>query len=327
MLLNTLRRAASDHAGTVRAVALAHDAGFLDRDDATVSEVDARIVEGAGNGLVAIPVQPAEHSGFSAFLDGIQRAEIKLYHGPVPLIYAYGAAAVRQRRERRLGVHRDSLLDEREAVFFPFRLLDPQAVGALGVARTQMVDTSPPADLPLPLFPPTLYALAAQAVNRWREGIEREVARSWCAAAHADQWLLADGPLTLSPELTNSRQAVGLIRSQRTRFFDGDDARVLLGLRAGQRSSVFEPLTRSWTPVHSWYLRLRDPVGHDIFWGLVRVEIAAGSQSPRIADQVSSWLLAELAPPALPDGRWDRLLYPIHDCQQFLRARAPTLRG
>ena len=47
------------------------------------------------------------------------------------------------------------------------------------------------------------------------------------------------------------------------------------------------------------------------------------ADSPRIADLVSGWLLAERAPLALPDGRWDRLLYALNDCEQFLRARAP----
>jgi hypothetical protein len=92
----------------------------------------------------------------------------------------------------------------------------------------------------------------------------------------------------------------------------------------GERTSVFEPLTRRWTPVHSWYLRLRDPAGHDAFWGMVRVEISARVDSARVADQVSSWLLAERTPLTLPHARWDRLLYPLHDCEQFLRARVPS---
>jgi len=37
---------------------------------------------------------------------------------------------------------------------------------------------------------------------------------------------------------------------------------------------------------------------------------------------VSRWILAERAPLATPDGRWDRLLYPIHEVETFLRARA-----
>jgi len=38
---------------------------------------------------------------------------------------------------------------------------------------------------------------------------------------------------------------------------------------------------------------------------------------------VSAWLVDERAPLATPDRRWDRLLYPIHDVETYLRVRAP----
>jgi hypothetical protein len=38
------------------------------------------------------------------------------------------------------------------------------------------------------------------------------------------------------------------------------------------------------------------------------------------ADQLSRWILAEAAPVALPDGRWDKMAYGIRDCEEFLRA-------
>jgi len=63
--------------------------------------------------------------------------------------------------------------------------------------------------------------------------------------------------------------------------------------------------------------------------GLVRVEVAltrevessAATLSTRAAD-VSRWILAERAPLALPDARWDRMVYGIRDCEEFLRATA-----
>ncbi|MGH7471664.1 MAG: hypothetical protein ACRENP_27240 [Longimicrobiales bacterium] len=327
MLLTTLRRAAQEHTDVVSALEHGREHGLIERAAGGIAEVNARIVEGTSDRLRAVPVTRATVSGLHAFLDGIQRARVKLYAGPVPIVYAYGAAVVRTRAARRMVVHAQGLLDEREAVLFPFRLLDPLTVRAWGVAAEHMVDTSPPAQQPLPLFPPVLIGLAARAVNRWREGIERNLAGRWCAHAGVDEWLLVDGPLTLSPGLSAARRAVGLVRSQRTRFFDGDDARLISRLQVGERSSVFQPHTRRWTPVHSWYLRLRDPTGRDAFWGLVRVEVAAHAGSTQTADRVSGWLLAEVAPLTLPEARWDHLLYPIHDCKQFLRARAPTLRG
>lgn len=222
-----------------------------------------------------------------------------------------------------MGLYESPLLAEREALFFPFSLLAPEVVQAQGIPRELLRDTSD--GEPVPLFPPVLHSRAAHAVNAWRESIERELAESWCRTSGPEEMLLADGTLTISPEVASCPRAAGVIKSHRTRFFDGDEMRTVLGLGVGERTSVFEPLTRRFTPVHSWYLRLRKTAGHDVFWGLVRIEMAAGPDSAERADRISSWLLNEVAPPALPDSRWDRLLYPIRDCEQFLRARAPVL--
>jgi hypothetical protein len=88
---------------------------------------------------------------------------------------------------------------------------------------------------------------------------------------------------------------------------------------------VFRITSRKRTTVASWYLRLRDPAGHDPMWGLVRVEVAhpAPDAADRIgerADEVSRWILAEVAPLALPDARWDKMVYGVRDCEEFLRA-------
>ena len=38
------------------------------------------------------------------------------------------------------------------------------------------------------------------------------------------------------------------------------------------------------------------------------------------ADEVSRWILAEVSPLALPDSRWDKMVYGVRDCEEFLRA-------
>jgi hypothetical protein len=60
-------------------------------------------------------------------------------------------------------------------------------------------------------------------------------------------------------------------------------------------------------------------------WGLVRVEIAEPTKAPAKqvaarADEVSRWVLAEALPLAVPDGRWDKMVYGIRDCEEYLRA-------
>ena len=123
---------------------------------------------------------------------------------------------------------------------------------------------------------------------------------------------------------------VGVIKSHHTIYVPDDDLPVVLGLGEGERSSAFV-IQRSWGPrVLSWYLRLREPPSHDPFMGLVRVEVAQTSDarilratlSTQRADDVSRWILAERAPLALPDARWDRMVYGIRDCEEYLRATA-----
>jgi hypothetical protein len=68
---------------------------------------------------------------------------------------------------------------------------------------------------------------------------------------------------------------------------------------------------------------MRDPVGHDPMWGLVRVEVANAADREfvgRRADELSLWILAEASPLAMPDARWDKMVYGIRDCEEFLRA-------
>ncbi len=324
MLLNAIRRLQHDAANDFTIVQGPVAGAYFDGDTESLSECEAHIVE--GKSLAAFKVQPAAESGFTDFLDGIQRAEVKLYHQTVPIVYGYGAATIRRRAERQMRTLRTDGADwliEREALFYPSSYVHAAALHRLGAADTQLVDTTPPGSDPLPLFPPLLYTRAAQHVNRWRESLERELAARWCANVN-DGWLLVDGSITVSPEVAACEHAIGLIKTHRTRFFDGIDARRLLELDVGERSSVFEPQSQRLTPVRSFYLRLRPHHARDIFWGLVRVEFAR-SHDIGFADVVAGWLLAETAPLSLPDARWDRLIYPIRDCEQFLRARAPQL--
>jgi hypothetical protein len=101
---------------------------------------------------------------------------------------------------------------------------------------------------------------------------------------------------------------------------------VVLALAQGERSTAFRVSVGRRAPVASWYLRLRDPRGRDPMWGLVRLEarLPDPAESPddlaRRYDAASRAVLAEAAPLALPDGRWDKMVYPIRDCEQFLKA-------
>jgi len=155
------------------------------------------------------------------------------------------------------------------------------------------------------------------------EAAERELAERWCEGADGE--LFVDGAITASERVATSSCVVGVVKSHRTLYAEGDALRAVLHLERGARTSVFRITSPKRTPVASWYLRLRDPHGRDPLWGLVRVEVAEprGASAKTIgerADEVSSWVLAEALPLAVPDARWDKMVYGIRDCEEFLRA-------
>jgi hypothetical protein len=122
-----------------------------------------------------------------------------------------------------------------------------------------------------------------------------------------------------------SKNAVGVIKSHRTLYGDVAAVRLILGLAARERSSVFAVASpNGWrATVASWYLRLRE--SPDPLWGLVRVEMSMPAKLDRRAlgaraGEVSRWVLAETSPLALPDGRWDTMAYGVRDCEQYLKA-------
>ena len=170
------------------------------------------------------------------------------------------------------------------------------------------------------------FILRDEAVHRIqddREAAERELAERWCHLEHEP--LFIDGSISGSDRVASAECTVGVVKSHRTLYAEGTALQTVFSLRRGERSSVFRVTSPKRIPVASWYLRLRDAVGHDPMWGLVRVEIASprrvdvGDISER-ADAVSRWILAEAAPLAMPDARWDKMVYGIRDCEEFLRA-------
>src|SRR5687768_12903389 len=100
VLLTTIRKELRSRDSRFTAVEGTIAGGYFDADYETLNEAEARIIE--TQRLEAFDVGPAESSEFSAFLDGIQRAEIKFCHDAVPIIYAYGAAVIRERLNRQM---------------------------------------------------------------------------------------------------------------------------------------------------------------------------------------------------------------------------------
>lgn len=279
----------------------------------------AELVErGPLRAISVISGTPGGPSGFGAFLDGAQRVQVIGRKNGLPLVLGTVAAAVRVRINRRLITWGGESPKVEKRIYVPVRYLGQPT--NLKNADFDIVDTSAPdsaGEFPI-MHPSLLLERAVQRVHTHRDQLESRLAEAWCAASDAP--IFIDGGISASAPVASCPLAVGVIKSHRTLYVEGAALGVVLDLKKGERSSVFRVSPRGRKTVMSWYLRVRDAAGRDALWGLVRIEIAETDDSSDRADEISRWVMAEMSPLSLPDGRWDRMAYGVRDCEEFLRA-------
>jgi len=253
-----------------------------------------------------------------SFLDGIERWSVVAYDGVVPVVRAYVAAAVRRRDGQ--GVLHTTHERSRDFAIAPLDLMDR--------GRRQALEAHCP-DVEVVggerVGQPVVFLETVElAVRRARARLERDLAEACLDTLAADEWLVIDGLLSLSPAVARHPRALGVIKSHGAQFLEGRGLERALTLPAGHRTSVFRVRGgHTRTEVYSWYQRLWPWEGNDLLYGLLRVEGRADPETVARATEVSGWLWAERAPLATPDARWDRLLYPLHHVEEYLKSRAP----
>jgi hypothetical protein len=258
--------------------------------------------------------------GFGAFLDGTQASRAVYYwEDGAPVVHGTAAAVIRVRREGRLFTWTHVV----EPRLYADRRRIPATVwSTLGSVGIEIRDTSDSAEPGTPFDHP--FALREAAIHRLqkdREKAEEGLAQQWCSRESLP--LLIDGGISGADSVARASLAIGVIKSHRTLYAEGDALARVFALRRGERSSVFRVTSPKRTAVASWYLRMRDRRAQDPMWGLVRVEVALTDEADSVserADEVSRWILGEATPVALPDGRWDKMVYGIRDCEEFLKA-------
>ena len=282
--------------------------------------ISAVIIEGGA--LRARQVPTGTTSGFTAFLDGTQESRVLHYADSLPVIYGKVAAVIRVRKNRRLATWRHEVAAR---VYAPRALLSRAWNDVLNTLSVEIVDTTAGAatNTPTGEHPFAIRDAAIHKVQEDRERAEHALAERWCRMMHEP--LFIDGGISANDRVATERCVVGVVKSHRTLYAEGEGLQTVLQLRVGERTSAFRITSTKRTTVASWYLRLRDPSGRDPMWGLVRVEIAepplaSTAEIRDRADEVSRSILAEVVPLALPDSRWDKMVYGIRDCEEFLRA-------
>lgn len=273
-------------------------------------------------------VDPAV-AGFEAFLDGAQESRVVHYCDGVPIVYGRVAAVVRQRVLRRMITWKRPICHAR--LYVPRAMVPDSLWRRIIDAGFEAVDTTDSASMggtgagaATDPHPFAVAQRALEAVQRDRDRAERQLAEEW-VATRAEP-LFIDGSIATSERIASAPNVVGVIKSHRTLYVSGAAMRVVQSLPPYHRSSVLRVDAYHRTAVASWYLRVRDATGHDPMWGLLRVETALPDRAESkqsVADHanlVSRWILAELMPLSLPDARWDKMVYGIRDCEEFLRA-------
>ena len=273
--------------------------------------------------------------GVDAFLDGIQRSRVVGHLEGSPIVFATVAAVVRERRERRMSTWRTPSV--RHLILASRAHVGESHWTSLVDAGVDPVDISSSGRADVPLHPLAVRARALELVAQERETLERRLAAAWCSAE--SRWLWIDGGISGNLAVDADARAFGVVKSHNTLYGDEALLRTTLALEVGERGPVFLVQHRARRGVASWYLRVHASDDGDPLHGLMRVEVAppatlyrpadkaaadpvpsAVEELARRADEISGWILAERAPIALPDPRWDTLTYGVYACEQFLKA-------
>ncbi|MBA3405524.1 MAG: hypothetical protein H0U13_12710 [Gemmatimonadaceae bacterium] len=290
------------------------------RGDDPAVLVEPELIEGAVFRAIAVADSASRdtHTGFAGFLDGTQSIGVVNLVDGIPIVWGTVAAAIRLRVDKRLVSWHGTKPALEHRYYLPFRFMADLNDDLRSDSR--VVDTAASdAQGKFPSrHPAALLESAVQRVGQDRERLEQMLAESWCEAE--DATLYVDGSITASAVVSASRIAVGIIKTHRRLYAEGAAFGVVAGLAAGERSSVFRVAPRSRYPVASWYLRVRKPAGRDALFGLVRVEAALTDDIETRSGEISRWILAEGAPLALPDARWDKMAYGVRGTEEFLRA-------
>ena len=270
-------------------------------------------VEGTEIAAVHVSGRVAE-SLDAAFADGIQRFVVEGWIGMTPILRAYVAAAVLYRHDRVLSPVNHAA---REFIVAPLDRLPAAVVAGLRATGLPVHDSGM-AEREHPLLD---VQDAVREIERERRRLEVATVSDFRRSS-PDPWIVVDGSLRPFAHELRASRALGVIKSHETQYFAGVDLETALTLPEGHRTTVFRRVGAEEHILYSWYLRLWDWRGQDILHGLLRIEREQGRHVINEVDEICRWLLAERAPISAPDGRWDRLLYPIREVENFLRAKA-----
>lgn len=209
-------------------------------------------------------------------------------------------------------------------------LIDPDILEKFENEGLAIVDTEPRSD-------GDYYELRERAVRKakyQRLEVETKLISQWRSSKETeDKYLIVDGTLMNFRNEHNIERCIGVSKSFGTRYFNISEQNLIMQMKEFERSWTFqfhapdEDIHQGPRERISWYLRLRKHKHSDPEFGMVRVEISRkyASNASEYADRFSKSLISERFPTSYPLPRWDKHLYPIKACEDYLSSIMPSI--
>jgi len=287
-----------------------------------------------GNSRIKKVERKTEKSGFSYFLDGIERKKILCYFRSIPFIYGYVGAAILKRTDKTL---HSTNLEKGEGKFYlpvkeekncPTHYLELKEVEKIKNYKNIGKIAKSGNREGYPVFSNEFLQQAHSEIQEKRRKIEVKLTDKWLDSKFNDGWLFVDGTLnTKSHKDLESPKIAGIVKSHGVYYFSFEEMYGFYNMKKGERSVVFQPCDKTGEKkdIYTWYLRLHSDKRNGVNdFGIIRVEIPAKQELLDRVDEISSWILLETKPVGFPASRWDRMIYPIKYCEDYLKSKAPT---
>ena len=175
---------------------------------------------------------------------------------------------------------------------------------------------------------------ALQKSKSMRLDLEDELIKQWRTSGESENhFLIVDGTLMNFRDEQNVKQCIGVSKSFGSRYFNISENNRIIQMNEFERSWTFkfhqpeEDERLGARERISWYLRLRSRPNSDPEFGLIRVEISRvyTDGAAEFADRFSKSLLSDRLPTSYPAPRWDKHLYPIKECENYLSSVMPSI--
>ena len=244
----------------------------------------------------------------------------------VPVHYSITGSIILERNERKFGVWERPLLQN--SVLLPFQYVkDPKVLEQFkDMGDLKLVDSGGER--------PEYTQLRITAIRKARQvslELRGKLYLRWLKGAgeDPDKTFVADGMVADVPNKWLKRNFLALSSDVYVPFQNSELLEQQLLTRPYHRGAVMRitnTVGDDKMPKYSWFVRLRSSALADPEFGLVRATTIAENDEDAVrrADAYSARLIDERLPVTFPADNWDKLIFPMKLCNDYLNSMVPS---